>query len=543
MMRSERPLGLPKGISTLHKTLTGLAFLAAYIALDYISFVRPFHGLGITPCSPPPGLSLTLIYLGGPFYAPFVLIAPALAEFVVRGSSLSAGLALATSLTSGATYLTAGLLLRRITPFDPRLQTLRDVLVLIVLAGASAAVASALYLAVLVPAGALTGINLADVAWRAFVGDLIGTLVVTPLVLLAFTRRAWPPLQWQNMFQLIAIAVSLAIVFGYREATAFQLFYLLFLPLLWVALSHGTVGAAVALVLIQVGLIFGAQIRFGDEPGLTAMQVLMTTLAITGMIVGAIVSERESSGLRLRDQQAALNRALRLRSAGETAAAIAHEINQPLTAITTYAGIASDAMRSSNHDLVALALDKIRGECERTNTVIKSIRELLNHGSLTKMPIDLEGSLTSLAAIISDDLATRGIRLEIAVAHDFPVILADGVQLQQAVHNLIVNSADAISVSGNGGTISVMVSRAEPNGYQISVADDGPGFPSEIDTREPTPFLTTKPEGSGLGLMVVRTIAEAHGGSLSIESSPRGAKVSLRLPLGRTTNERRHFNH
>ena len=541
MMRSERQL--PTGFSTVHKALIGLAFLAAYIALDYISFVRPIHGLGITPWSPPPGLSLTLIYLGGPFYAPFVLIAPALAEFVVRGSSLSAGLALATSLTSGATYLTAGLLLRRVVPFDPRLQTLSDVLVLIAMAGASAAVASALYLAVLVPAGALADINVADVAWRAFVGDLIGTLVVTPLVLLAFTRRAWPPLQWQNMFQLIAIAVSLAIVFGYREATAFQLFYLLFLPLLWVALSHGTVGAAVALVIIQVGLIFGAQIRFGDEPGLTAMQVLMTTLAITGLIVGAIVSERVSSGLRLRDQQAALNRALRLRSAGETAAAIAHEINQPLTAITTYAGIASDAMRSSNHDLVALALEKIRGECERTNTVIKSIRELLNHGSLTKMPIALEGTLTSLAAIISDDLATRGIRLEIAVAPDIPVILADGVQLQQAVHNLIVNSADAISLSGKGGTISIMVSRAEPNGYQISVADDGPGFPSEIDPREPTPFLTTKPEGSGLGLMVVRTIAEAHGGSLSIESSPRGAKVSLRLPLGRTTNERRHFNH
>ena len=543
MMRSERQLGLPTGFSTIHKTLTGLAFLATYIALDYISFVRPFHGLGITPWSPPPGLSLSLIYLGGPFYAPFVLIAPALAEFVVRGSSLSFGLALVTSLTSGATYLTAGLLLRRVVPFDPRLQTLRDVLVLIVAAGASAAVASALYLAVLVPAGALADIRVADVAWRAFVGDLIGTLVVSPLVLLAFTLRTWPPLQWQSMFQLLAIAASLAIVFGYREATAFQLFYLLFLPLLWVALSHGTAGAAVALVLIQVGLIFGAQIRFGDEPGLTAMQVLMTTLAITGLIVGAIVSERVSSGLRLRDQQAALSRALRLRSAGETAAAIAHEINQPLTAITTYAGIASDAMRSSNYELVALALEKIRGECERTNTVIKSIRELLNYGSLTKMPIALQGTLTSLTAIISDDLATRGIRLEIAVEPDFPVILADGIQLQQAVHNLIVNSADAISLSGNGGTISVMVSRAEPNGYQISVADDGPGFPSEIDTREPTPFLTTKPEGSGLGLMVVRTIAEAHGGSLSIESSPRGAKVSLRLPLGRTTNEGRHLNH
>ena len=543
MMRRETQPELVSASTTLPKLLTGFAFFAAYIALDYISFVRPFHGLGITPWSPPPGLSLTLIYLGGLFYAPFVLIAPALAEIVVRGYSLSPELALATSVTSGATYLAAGVLLRRIVPFDPRLRTLRDVLVLIAVAVVSALVASALYLAVLVPAGVLANINAADVAWRAFIGDLIGTLVVSPLVLLAFTLRKWPALQLQNIFQVIAIALALAVVFGYREATAFQLFYLLFLPLLWVALSHGTVGAAVALVLIQVGLILGAHIRFGDEPGLTAMQVLMTTLAITGLIVGAIVSERESSGLRLRDQQSALNRALRLRSAGETAAAIAHEINQPLTAITTYAGIAAQAMSCANHDLVTLALEKIRSECDRTNGVIKSIRELLNHGSLMKMPVDLQVTLTDLAAIISDDIATRGIRLDVSVEHDFPIVLADGVQLQQAVHNLVVNSADAISAAGSGTTISVNVSRADPNGYHIDVTDDGPGFPSEIDTREPTPFLTTKPGGSGLGLMVVRTIAEAHGGSFNIESSPRGAKVSLRLPLVRTTNDRRRFTH
>jgi two-component system sensor kinase FixL len=512
----------------------GCAFLAAYVALDYVSYVKPYRGLGITPWNPPPGLSIAVVFLGGWAFAPFVLAAPAVADIVVRGAALGPKIELLLSLSIGGTYLVSGLALQRMVAFDPRLRTVRDALTLTAVAVAAALVAAAFAVVILFNSGTIFQNEVIAVAWRAAVGDIIGILVVAPVVLLIVTYRPWPrpePLALA-LAQLVALVGALAVVFGYQDATAFQLFYLLFLPLLWIALSYGPPGAAIALLLIQVGLIIGAEIRFGPDPGLGAMQVLMIALAITGLVVGTIVAEREDTAARLRDQQASINRALRMRSAGEVAATIAHEINQPLTALTTYAGIAAKGMEDGKLDLVARAVDKIRSESVRANEVLQGIRELLRQGTLTKRDVDLAIKLEELESLLAEDLAKKGIRLSIKVASGFPIIRADGIQLQQAVHNLIVNGAEAILSVGRDGNIDVRVSQAETGDALIEVKDDGPGFPPGFDVNEPAPFTTTKPEGSGLGLAVARSIAEAHGGGLSITTSPRGSRVQIKLPIG-----------
>lgn len=528
---------------TDRRVLYGLVFLLAYVALDYASYVKPYRGLGITPWNPPPGLSIALIFLGGVFYTPFVLIAPALADAVVRGAPLGAKLELILSLALGATYLAGGLALKRIDTFDPRFRFVRDALTLIGVSVSAALAAAALYVFILRHSGTIFQNEVVAVAWRAAVGDIIGILVITPIVLLAFTFRPWPRPEPLVLIQFASLLGALGIVFGYQEATAFQLFYLLFLPLLWIALSYGPPGAAVGLLLIQLGLIVGAEIRFGPDPGLGALQVLMIALAITGLIVGTIVAEREDTAARLRDQQASINRALRLRSAGEVAATIAHEINQPLTALSTYAGIAAKAMEDGRQDLLARALDKIRMESARANEVLRGIRELLRQGTLRKRNVDLKDKLAELETLLREDLEKKGIRLVIDVDPNFPIIRADGVQLQQAIHNLIVNGAEAILGAGRTGTIEAMVEVSANDDVVIEVQDDGPGFPPGFDVNEPAPFTTTKPEGSGLGLAVARSIAEAHGGSLSIVTSPRGARVVLKLPIEREGDEQDRKRH
>ena len=514
-----------------HRLLLGLAFVAAYIALDYVSFVKPYRGLSITPWNPPPGLSIAVVFLGGWYYAPFVLAAPFLADFVVRGSALGMGLEIVLSVAVGATYLAAGLVLQRIASFDPRFRYVRDALTLIGVAAVASVLAAGLYVLILLSTGTIFPAELMSIAWRAAVGEAIGILVVAPLVLLIATYRPWPELSPLAVIQLLTLLATLAIVFGYREATAFQLFYLLFIPLLWIALSYGPPGSSVALLLIQLGLIVGAEIRFGPDPGLGALQVLMTALAITGLVVGTIVAEREDAAARLRDQQAAINRALRVRSAGEVAATIAHEINQPLTAVVAYSGIASKAMAEGNHELAKRAIGKIHAESERASQVLRGIRELLRKGTLTKRRVDLRAKIAELEALMGEDLAKKGIRLATGVATGFPIIRADGVQLQQATHNLIVNASEAMLGVGRGGAIEVAVRLSPEHDVVIEVSDDGPGFPPGYDVNEPTPFTTTKPEGSGLGLAVARSIAEAHGGGLSITTSPRGARVVLRVPM------------
>lgn len=527
----------------IRRLLLGCAFLAAYVALDYVSYVKPYRGLGITPWNPPPGLSMAVVFLGGWFYAPFLLAAPAIADLIVRGAALGPRLELGLSLAMGSTYLAGGLALQRIVTFDPRFRSVRDALILIGVAASTSLVAAALCVVILLHSGTIFQNEVVAVAWRAAVGDIIGILVMAPLVFLAATYRPWPRPEPLAAVQLMALIGAVAIVFGYQDATAFQLFYLLFLPLLWIALSYGPPGAAVSLLLIQIGLIIGAEIRFGPDPGLGALQVLMIALAITGLIVGTIVAEREDAAARLRDQQASINRALRIRSAGEVAATIAHEINQPLTALNTYAGIAAKGMEEGRLDLVARAVDRIRAESMRADAVLQGIRELLRQGTLTKRNVDLGAKLEELEALLGEDLEKKGIDLTIDVEPDFPVIRADGIQLQQAIHNLIVNGAEAILETGRGGSIDVTLALSEVGEALIEVVDDGPGFPPGFDVNEPAPFTTTKPGGSGLGLAVARSIAEAHGGSLFITTSPRGSRVVLKLPIEREADEQDRKRH
>lgn len=530
------------GLSPAARVLIAVLYLVCFVVLDYLSFVRPYHNLGITPWNPSSGLSLALIFFGGAQFAPAIFIAPALSEYAVRSGDTSAVIMMSASLTHGVSYLAAGLLLQRL-PFNPRLDSLRDVLLMIAVALGAAAIAATTFAILLSWGGAVAWYEFRGVVWRSFVGNLIGTLVTAPLVMLMVARREPFLLGWNHVAQLAAIVLALLIVFGYREATAFQLFYLLFLPLLWIALRDGIFGAVVALVGIQIGLVIGAEIRFGPDPGLTALQVLMIALAITGLIVGAIVSERAIAARRLREQQAALNRAFRLRSAGEIAATIAHEINQPLTAMSTYSGIAVAATERQDWDMAADTIRKVKTECDRANSVLRSIRDVLSYGGLTKSEFNFDTFFAQISNVVSDDLARKTIRLRFAVAHDVPAVYADATQLQQAVHNLIVNSAEAIFGSGQGSKIDVSVSRSRPNGVVIEVSDDGPGFPPGEDSSMPAPFVTTKPQGSGLGLIVARSIAEAHGGSLSIKPVKRGATVQMALPILRDEHEPNRVTH
>lgn len=523
--------------------LIGAAYLAAFIALDYMSYIKPYGNFGVTPWNPQRGTSLALLYLGGLAYAPFVLLAQLTSSFVLRSGPLGLPLELALSLVGGGAALLASWRLRSFQQFDPRFPTVRDVLRFIIVLLVATVASSFIFTIVLAIGGELGRGDFAIVTWGQFVGDFIGALVVTPVLLMAFTVKPWPRANSLWYWQLGTIAVALFIVFGYREATAFQLFYLLFLPLLWISLTHGTPGAAVALFVIQIGLIIGAEVRFGNDPGLAALQVLMIALATTGFLVGAIFTEREIAAVRIRDQQMALNRALRARAAGEIAAGIAHEVNQPLTAIRTYASVASNALERGESGLARESIDKLVSQSDRAAKVIRSIRELLHQGTVDAAPTNLAMLLGDYLELMAAELALKGILLQSKVPSNFPIVVVDGVQLTQALHNLVTNGAEAMEGIGQKGTINIDVTRMNNSEFAITVSDNGPGFPPGFNIDEPPPFVTTKAEGSGIGLSIARTIAEAHEGSLKIRSSVAGATASIILPLVEAKNEQAHFDH
>src|SRR5262249_19146909 len=201
----------------------------------------------------------------------------------------------------------------------------------------------------LVPAG-----NFAAVTARYWVGDVIGVLTVAPFALFAMTRRRILPLTTETLLQFAAVGLALAVVFGFAQEKQLQLFYVLFLPIVWLAVRAGSEGVSVGILVTQLGLILGIQLLPAGSFDLTAFQALMLVLAVTGLTAGELVTERRRTESQLRLQQESLSRLARLGSMGELAAAVAHELNQPLMAAGTYARLRNHAISAGPLDVVTV---------------------------------------------------------------------------------------------------------------------------------------------------------------------------------------------
>lgn len=509
--------------------LISAGYCLAALALDWLSNIGLYRGLGVTPWTPASGLALAFAYLFGLRTWLPLAIAEALVLLVTNQASFSPFWTVILVVTNTAILLATSNVLRAHAEFDPRLASVQSLLKLIYAACLLAAASSAIYVAALWLNDRINQFQIYPVLWRLVVGHLVGVLIVAPLPLMLHSGWRWPRLTPVRASQVIVLFAALWIIFNYRAATTYQLFYLLFIPLLWIAISDGIGGAAIMLNIAQVGIIAGAQMRTEIVPSTGSLQLLMIALALTGLLIGAVVSDRQSAGQRLRDQHAALGRALRLRSAGETAAAISHQINQPITAISTYAAVAQDALNSGNLDLARTSLAKLSEECDRAASVSRSIRDLVKQGSLSAAPIRLIEVIQSVRSTHAAECAANQISFEVDVPSTLPTVFADPVQLEQALDNLVTNSIEAIREARRGSRVKISAI-SENAETRIDVEDDGPGFAPGLDALVTTPFMTTKPNGSGLGLAIARSVAEAHGGSLSIIRRNSGAMVRLSLP-------------
>lgn len=516
--------------------LTGLGFVAAYLSLEYLSLVGLYRSLGVTPWSPAAGLALAFVFWKGDRAWWPVLLALLLAKAIIYRLPLEwlttlllcAGMTLAT--------LAAGKALRMMPGSDPAFRSVRSALVLLVIGGINSVLQTTLFIGTMWLAGLVPSPLIWATSWRHFVGDVVGVLAVTPLLLILSTTRARQRLDSVHAVQLLVMLAALFMVFGLVDANSYyHLFYLLFLPILWVALREGIAGTVIALNICQLGIIIGAQLRTEPTPGVGALQVLMVVLLITGLLVGVVVTEREDASQRVRDQQAALNRALRLRSAGETAAAIAHQINQPLTAITTYAALANEALANGDVEAASTSMGKVSSECDRAANVLRSVRDLVKLGGLTRSPVTLRAVMGELDELLGAECKASRIELEIVDRTNGAQVEIDRTQLQQALYNLVNNSIEALREAGRPGHVRVSTELAAGD-ILIEVTDDGPGFSPGLDELATTPFITTKDNGSGLGLAIARSVAEAHGGSLSILPRTSGATVRMSLRASRGNN-------
>jgi two-component system sensor kinase FixL len=245
------------------------------------------------------------------------------------------------------------------------------------------------------------------------------------------------------------------------------------------------------------------------------------------------LTDRQQTERRLQELQDGLLHVSRLRSMGQMAAALAHELNQPLTATANYVRAALRMIEQPEPNMarVRQAMNLAAQQTLRSGEIIRRLRAFVARGEVAKRPESVAKVIEEASALALVGAKERGIKVLIRIDPDLPTAEVDRVQIQQVLLNLIRNAVEAME--GCEVRELSIGTATEAGAVLVSVADTGGGIPPEIETRLFQPFVTTKADGMGIGLSVCRTIVEAHGGRLWVEPNTGGGSVfRFTLPSG-----------
>ena len=246
------------------------------------------------------------------------------------------------------------------------------------------------------------------------------------------------------------------------------------------------------------------------------------------------LTEREEHAAQLQIAQTELARLARLNELGEMASTLAHELNQPLSAIANYVqGCKRLLLKLDDRYATQMseALDETARQALRAGDIIRHLREFVTRGDTEKHPQDVKKLVEEAGALALVGSRERGVKSTFVYEDDVGLVLADRVQIQQVLINLLRNAMEAMRDSPVR-ELEVRVSRAELNTVSLAVSDTGPGIADDIRPQLFQPFVTSKPGGMGIGLSISKRIIESHGGEIQVDRSVSGgARFAFTLPL------------
>lgn len=247
------------------------------------------------------------------------------------------------------------------------------------------------------------------------------------------------------------------------------------------------------------------------------------------------IAARKQAEEQARQHQTELAHAMRVSSMGEMASGLAHELNQPLTAVVNSAQSALYRLRSdpSVHHDVLEALELASSQALRAAEMIRNLAGFMKKGSPQRCRCDLNEAIRQVLSFTAAEIRDQGVTIRLDLDVSLPTVLADNIQIQQVILNLVRNGIEAMSEMRNGERIVQIQTSAVEDAVEVAVRDRGPGLTPQAKKRLFTAFFTTKAHGMGVGLSISRSIIAAHGGRLWAEPNPEGGCVfQFRLPLG-----------
>jgi signal transduction histidine kinase len=400
------------------------------------------------------------------------------------------------------------------------------------------------------------------VEWRNLgISNGVTAVVLVPALLLVAERlsrrgsRTTTARMTEGSLLALGIVMVGAFVFAIVPAGPGTSPALLYAPiplLIWAALRFGLSGISAAMLVVTFQAIWGAMHGHGPfllqspAENALALQMFLIVTGIPLMFLSVLLEddrrsqqalhEVEDDARRNREQ---INLLSRVSLLGEMTASLAHELNQPLSAIISNANAGMRSIDKGKEDPATLReiLVDVEADGRRAHDIIRNVRNTIKKSDPTLRRINLNELVTNVAHIVRPDTVAHSCEVETSLAEDLPLIEADPVQIQQVLVNLVSNALDAMRQTPPGRRkVEISTAGNGDNEVRFSVRDHGTGIRTEVHERLFDQFFTTKEQGLGMGLAIVRSIVESHGGKIQAENvADGGALFYFTLPVTNKT--------
>lgn len=504
-----------------------IGFVIAYLALSALGEVGSIHGLGPAIWNPAPALGLIFVArLGRVAWLPFVLAAVCGALLFQTEDPPLARSALAAILAGG--YIALGNLLKHVLPQDKLLDNRTHLLAWLLLVLGGSLGLAVIHVLALTLAGLLPAEGGGMTLLRHWITNGGGCVILTPLLwCLGNTdgrRRLRRCLANRECIGYILpglLALGVLLIPAVQDLPSRINLFLL--PLLWAGLRRGMAGAMVCAPILQLGLMGALHFFPGDTEHVLELEAHFIGLAILGFLVAVLVEEQRRANDELRQT-------LRLAAAGEMAGTLAQDLNQPLTALSTYASVCDQLMqRGETGERLRAAIHCVLREAGRVGDAVGHLRGFFRPATTEMETVRLD-TLVEAAVLAYRLKAERsGVKLKLAPLPAVP-LRADRLQLEVVLHNLLSNALDAVVASPRPIRLVSVSAQVDSDKVCVQVEDSGLGLSVQQANRIFEPFQSTKSTGLGLGLAISRAIVDCHGGRLWGEVANHGI-FKLELPL------------